>query len=229
MKNHIREIIKENIEIVRCSILVIVVFMGMLSEIIGGFGFLPVIKAENVEGLMNTLFSAQASIATLGIALLALLSGSLKTKIYGVSISKFVMYLKPRILRHGRIIIIQLLLIFFSYMLLALKYYNVLLSVFINSILLTIFMVLDVIPSLDGSEKIKNEIEQYCLDAFKNRKGFNEKDVYSNLHSDIEIALQTQNSIVLSNDLEFIKKISLDTINMKSDNMLKEFEDTLAL
>lgn len=102
---------------------------------------LILIESKDIEGQMNTLFQVQASIATLGIALISLLAGTSKEMVFGTPISYYIMQKKPIIFTHKNIILIELLLIVMSYITIVFNYYNTLVVGFILSIVIIGLMV----------------------------------------------------------------------------------------
>ncbi len=100
------------------------------------------IKSNNIEDFLNTLFTVQASISTIGIAIIALVSDKTKDTVYGVTISKFVMQDNHYIFKHKFLIIGSLVFTIFNFVALSFQYYNVLLALFSGMFLFSISFLL---------------------------------------------------------------------------------------
>ena len=107
-------------------------------------------KISSIEDFLFTIFSVQASIATVSIAVISIITGFANECYLGVSISEFITTIKPCILTHKRLIVISLLLVICSYIAVAFKWINLCISLFFISIIITILLVSDVCSSQPG-------------------------------------------------------------------------------
>ena len=71
------------------------------------------------EELLLTLFGVQASVSTISIAIIALISGVISDSAYGISFTKFISNLKPYYLKHNRLIICSISIIAINYFLIS--------------------------------------------------------------------------------------------------------------
>lgn len=218
---------KENLKIITVIIFICLIFLSFNSELMKNVPDIFLISVDNIEDLMNSLFTVQASISTIGIALIALLSGASKEKLYGLTVSRFIMQIRPCIFRHRTIIVTELLLIVASYILLALECYNPLIAVFVISDALVIIMLLDIFKIFYGVDDIKGEIEEYYLLSFESKNikvRITKNDVFNNLYSSVSANLQLGDSIAINENLDLMSLI-LDAIIKENDNIvLREFE-----
>lgn len=191
------------------------------SKLIAPF-FVIVIK--EIEGQMNTIFQVQASIVTLGIALISLLSGASKEMVFGIPVSHYIMQKKPFIFTHKNSILVELTLIIISYYLIALNYYNTLITNFIFSIIIIVFMTCDIFMVFYGPQHIKGEIKEYCLKYF-GKSGTNDqrKDILAGLYRDIEYSLEIKNYMRIKDNLRTLEDCFITLINNgKADIILWE-------
>lgn len=194
---------------VSISILIVILFIIAILFDSCWNNYIPkilIVQVESIEDLMNTLFTVQASVATLGTAIVAFMSEVSKEKVYGMTVSKFVMQIKPIIFKHKIIILFQLLLIMFGYIALGLKYYNTLVALFFITMTLIIIMIQDIFTVFSDPDSAVNDISNYYLFVFKKNKTKHES-IFKNIKEDVEQAIQNKNTIVIQNDLELLEKI----------------------
>ena len=101
------------VDIILLGLFIIIVLSGVLFDSCLN-GYLPniiLINNELRKDLSLYVFSAQVSISTLGIALIAILAGVFKEKIYGINVLRYLTNDKPLVFKHKINIIIQLILI----------------------------------------------------------------------------------------------------------------------
>lgn len=54
------------------------------------------LRINNAEDLLFNLFTVQATVTAMGIAIIALVSGIVSDNIFGISVTRYVLQLKPR-------------------------------------------------------------------------------------------------------------------------------------
>ena len=122
------------------------------------------------KDIMLYVFAAQVTISTFGTVFISILGSITDRKIYGMGISQYIMQERPLIFKHKLITIIQLLLIIFSYIFMSLDKYNILVSIFFISIIISCMMARDIFIIFYGDEYIRKEIHEYMLEIFKSLK-----------------------------------------------------------
>ncbi|OOP74671.1 hypothetical protein [Clostridium beijerinckii] len=162
---------------------------------------------SDIDGMINTLFQVQASIATLGIALIALLSEAAKTTVFGVSVSRYVMQESHKILKHRTLIFTELCLIMMSYFAIVLKYNNLFISVFIISLVIILFMVNDIFILFYGSDYIKDDIKEYCLSIYEEDDIDKKNAILNSLEKDINFSVENNDFTRLKDDTELLFNI----------------------
>lgn len=113
--------------------------------------------------IIMELFGIQAAISTLGIALLALLTESIKEIRYGVRVGHFVMMNHHKFLTHQSIIVFEMLFLFVNYIFLTFKLFNASVALFIVSLSLIIFLVSDILKLFTDKERIYMDIKSHIL------------------------------------------------------------------
>ena len=209
-------------EIVICACGIV----GGLCALLMDFSILPVpsfaiIKIRDVESFMSTLFSIQASVSTLGIAIISIVTGVMTESIYGISVSEYITHLKPYIFKHEVIITAGLFITALNFLCLSFAWNNLSIILFFVSIALNTFLFQSTYSLLLGKEKIKQQIRKYIL---SNYDGENIRRLY--LSSDE--ALSNSNYLVLKDNFEVILLIIQNeiknTTEVTKESLLENIE-----
>lgn len=165
MKNqNKRKILTEYGMIVSIILIIIISFLADLC-----FFPLPefiLLKIDN--SFYQVLFSAQASASAIGLAIIALLSNAVDKKIYGMSVSRFIMRLNHIIpFSHSFIICTVILLLAFNGVAVGLGLFNLSVSLFFTTIFLFIMLALDVIKVMYLGQQLENEIKEHIITSNK--------------------------------------------------------------
>ena len=172
------------------------------------------IDAKDFEGQMNTVLQVQASVTTLGIALISLLSGYTKEMYFGISVSQYIMQKKPLIFTHKNNIFLELALIVLGYIAIVFGYYNTLVVCFIFGMGIIGLMVSDIFTVFSGAKNIRDAIGRYCLGFFKESNGQQKADyIFNALFDDVCYAIETNNNTRLKNDLNMYNDIFQTIVN----------------
>lgn len=169
----------------------IFIFLGLLFDY-NILNPLMEMKSKDIESQMNTVLQVQASVATLGIALSSLLSGSYKDAIYGISISRYIMHIKPIIFKHRNVIFSELVLIVAGYITVVFNLINTLIVIFFFSIIMMGLMVYDIFMLFNGNKFMETEIGDYCLNSFNQSNNLQEKkEILLAIRNDVDFAIDT--------------------------------------
>ena len=125
-----------------------------------------ILKITNQEDLFFNLFGVQATISSVGIAIIALLSGTNTESVYGICFSRYVSHIKPLLLKHNRLIIINLAITFVNYFVVSYQLFNLTVALFFVSIIISIKLVKDTYVVFLGRKEIKKQIGQYVVDNY---------------------------------------------------------------
>lgn len=206
--------IRNNIEKIYLVVMIIILLLatGYDFNILKYKPIIPnMIESWECPELISVIFQIQASVSTLGIAIIALLSEAAKQYIFGISVSNYIMNDRRNILKHKRIIIAELVFIILNYICIVIKLYNTVVVIFLISITLIIFMIYDILVIFHGNMKVKEEIQNKYAMNFKSlhRKECEEKSIFilNKLEEDINFAMETNNIHKIKEDFDFLFEI----------------------
>lgn len=155
----------------RIIISIIFIFlMGALGEtpLIKYVPDFLIIKNHDLSELSMIVFQTHATVATLGIAVIALLSGTNNEYHYGISISNYILNIKPKFLNLIGVILSLLLSMLVTYFLAIFGHYNILIAIFIITIILIIKLICDISIVFNGNDYLKNELSSYIIKEYQN-------------------------------------------------------------
>lgn len=168
-------------------------------------------KIINVEDLYITLFSIQASVSTISIAIVSIITSVLNDTVYGIAVSQYITSLKPHIFKHKIIIILNLCLIVVNYFCVSFVWFNCSIALFVSSILLNILLVKDIYVILLGKENVRNDILNYLLE------NYDDKHILKLTVETIN-AIETGSSIIIKNNYEAYKSIFEKELKKSNNN-----------
>jgi len=151
------------------EIIAIIFFLGiLLLSLLADLNLIPIpeffiLNIKDTEGLFLTLFTVQASVSTVSIAIVSIITGLINEYVLGISISGFITNLKPKIFKHNRLIITNLLVTFFNYICLSYTLFNLCIALFAISICVTILLIREIYVVFLGKNNIRSEIENFVL------------------------------------------------------------------
>lgn len=179
-------------------------------------------EISSIEDFLFTIFSVQASIATVSIAVISIITGFANECYLGVSISEFITTIKPCILTHKRLIVISLLLVICSYIAVAFKWINLCISLFFISIIITILLVSDVYIIFGGAPKVQRMIRSYVLDHYDDAR-------IEAIKKELIKAVEINSISVIDQDMEILKSIfSLERHKVLSgQSLIGKLEDVI--
>lgn len=189
------------LEILVISLFLVIVVASLLTDCavlhIPDFFKLSV---KDVENLFFTLFAVQASVSTMSIAVVSIITGLANEYVLGMSISSYIMHHKPVILKHNRLIMTNLSLCVCNYIFLACNLFNACIALFVVSMIITILMTREIYVIFLGKNLIREEMQTYICENYNS-------DILNNLGTEISSAIEIQNSLVIKEDFEAIRKI----------------------
>jgi hypothetical protein len=198
MKKKIKEISKSLMFIIFCAIIVIIGISVDLGEIQPPQLLLN--KAKNND-IYQTLIQVQASLAGFVLVVVSLLTSITKDKIYGMSVAKYVMTLKPNFpFRHIDIMLIEIILTAVSWICVALGLYNSAIAVFAIALFLIMLLICSVINVMLSSFEQEKEIYKCILE----NKCF---EHIENLLKEISDSIASGDVSVFERDCIFAKKL----------------------
>lgn len=148
--------------------------------------------------LLLALFSVQASISTISIAVVSIITGVTNETICGVSVSKYITSIKPRLLKHKTLIVASLFLIFLNYIFVSYNLFNCAVVSLLISILITVVLVKHVAVIFKGKDYVKKEILQYIESNYN-------KELINDLNNETIDAIESGSSLILKRNYEAYK------------------------
>lgn len=173
-------------------------------------------KIDNYYDFAVVMFQIQATVTTLGIALVTLLSSTINDTIYGISISKFILNYRPKFLKQKYVISIMLSMNMLTFVCISIGAYNCVISVFMITFYLILYMTYEILTVFNGREPMKEEINKYIQANLSNL------DMLKNIFNDTILAIEQEKRIKVRENLDyelFIFKISEELI---SNNKIRE-------
>lgn len=161
-----KQIIFEIIVIIVAVILLIFSILNNLKIITIPKELVLTFPDEN--DLFVNLFTIQATIATLSIAIIALITGFYNEDIYGISITSYITSIKPCLFKHKYLILFDLIIIALNYLFVSKQLYNISIFIFMLSIAISFILVKDVSVIFLGKNKLHNEIHEYIISNYTN-------------------------------------------------------------
>lgn len=214
------------LEILIIIFILIVVAASVLADL--SFIKIPdvfILRIKNVEDLLFSLFTTQATVATISIAIIALASGVVSENILGISITRYISQLRPRVFKHQRLIIFSLIITFINYFVVSYNLFNTAIAIFLLSIIVSIILVKDMFIIFLGRKEIEHQIEIYIIENY-NIVGV------ENFRVSLLESENASNVTHLKENLEVIQKIFEKEINLQSDNnksqLLMEIESIVS-
>lgn len=119
----------------------------------------------------------QATVMSLTVAIIALISGQMDKSFRGVPYNKFCMHIKPVIFTQMRLIIISMVLIPVNIGIHILELYNLALAVMIVSIILILISIRQIYTVFLGTRETKHQIEMYLNYCFRVRDKYYNNDI----------------------------------------------------
>ena len=165
------------------------------------------------EDMFKELFAVQATISTLTIAIVSILSGTLSDSYYGVPLSQFISNIKPWFFKHRRVVVIGLASTLINYFFTAIKLYNLSIFCFFASVCAAIYLAYEIYIVYSGKEKIKKEIYDYYY-ANYNQLGINYlRKSLLDYNTD-----KMNDSLSLSDNIELFENIYIQKLNRQENN-----------
>ena len=167
------------------------------------------LNVKNQEDLFFELFGVQATVATVGIAIIALLSGAVIENAYGICFSRFIADIKPVFLKHKFLLGVNLIITVMNYFVVSYSLFNVSIALFFISIVITIRLIRETYVIFLGKKEVKNNICEYILENYNSNIV---EDLYFSLNE--EIGLKKRSDVRAS--FEVIEKIFEKELSIQS-------------
>ena len=143
--------------------ILIILFFGIGDELFARI-FHSVFFILYFDSVSLTILSIEATVSTLVITILSLMANKMDAAYKGVSINDFLLNIKPQLFKQKRIITAEIGLIVGNIIVHMAGWYNVVVAIFIISMLLVLISVSEIYEAFLGSEKLNEEIDAYLKD-----------------------------------------------------------------
>lgn len=180
-------------------------------------------KNNNEHELINTLLTVQASTFSISIALIALLSGTIKESVYGISVSNYIMQEAPHIFKHNFIIISCLIIILLNFICVAMNFFNVSIDLFFVSILLLILLYKDVIKIFTEKDNTNILIEKFIICNYPTKKY-----LLNNFKNALIRSIETQNLFEIKNNYRLLIELFMCEVESETKENMKVLEEICA-
>ena len=155
---------RHRIEWVLLAILTSVIVISVIADV--GYLSLPkwMLRRTPNESIYQALFSAQASMVGVVIAIIAFFKPIVDSKIYGLSITRYVMTLRPiKPLQHNTVVIEVVLLTALSWGVVAYRLNNLAIALFVTTVYLLGHLAVDALRLVQASQGLELEIYEDIL------------------------------------------------------------------
>lgn len=151
----------------------LIILLSFLIQFIPGFrsslkGFIITLlntAPRGIDGFIAGIFlQIDATILTLSIALIAMISGFLSESHMGISLSDYYLNIRPRIFKQIVIIILSLIYFAVGCIFFWLELYYIVAAILFCQILLILMSTISLYGVFRGNEKVRQEIEDYSVE-----------------------------------------------------------------
>ncbi len=143
------------------TVILIITALIILSGLICDALCIDVGVCKNIDGLSLTILQIQATLTTLVIAVVALLSGSISDSYMGISVSSYYMDIRPYILKWKIVTISEFSLLGINVIFHIFSFNTLVVSVFVVSLLALVVYTLEIYTVFKGRNYSLSEIKEY--------------------------------------------------------------------
>ncbi len=168
----------KTLEITLLILSMIIIFIGVLFDTLVNNNII-LIHINGFNSYVLTILGIQATISTLSIALVALISNNISEDYMGIAISDYYLNIRPALFKQNIIICASLVLIMLSSAAYIFSFYNILISLFVITSMLIFISSYEIYFLFRGLQTTKKEIKLYFSYVFNASKymKFNYKNI----------------------------------------------------
>ena len=217
---------KNNICIENIGIIfaVIIIIGGIIADIAVANGIVWHI-IDDISSFSLTLLQIQASVGTLTIALVALISGNITDSYMGVSVSDYYLNLRPSILKQKFIILSSILLLVAGVVAHMWEAFNFVFGLFVVTVSLIIVSIYEIYSIFSGKRILQKEIELYISYIMNSDKGYQKKvDLCDNFVQDWEECIESQDTTIYDRYVEIFCEYILILLKTETNKSVKDVE-----
>ncbi|WP_044936633.1 hypothetical protein [Pseudobutyrivibrio sp. LB2011] len=210
-KRRKKVVIVESIIIVFVSILFVV---GIVCDYLVSRGIVFHIVTD-FNDISLVLLQIQATITTITLSIIALLSGAINTSYYGVPVSMFYLEKKPFLLKQKTVIIIEFMCMVINIWAHIYSKYNTVIALFMGSMIIIVASILEVYGIFRGRRVTLSEIKDYVEFLFENDANYSV--VGTCFIDDWKEIVSLQSSEEFENYMSFFHKLLIRIISKEKD------------
>lgn len=211
----------EAISLLSCIILFIV---GIASDCLVGHGNV-LHEVTDINTFSLTLLQIQASVSTLSIALVALISGNITESYMGVPICHYYMNIKPRIFKQKIIIFLSLITLIVNVIFHLWECYNLVICLFAISAVLIFISITELYSIFRGKNNIHKEIEKFLHDVISGNYEYEYKySIMENYINDWKNIIGSQMIEEYEQYFKLFNELNKTILLSKSENNIKDSE-----
>ena len=218
------------IEKVGMATVIICIVWGIVAElcVLNGNAWIFI---DDINSFSLTLLQVQASVGTLTIALVALISGNISDEYMGVSISNYYLDIRPRFLSQKVIIIWSIILVFLNVGFHIFGLYNLVMGVFFSTGILIIISVVELYEIFRGKTDLVDEIKSYLLFVANNSSYIFAKknSIFRKFSKDWAENSSNQAQVEYEEWLEIFKIFVSDLLTYNSDESVELIESACVM
>lgn len=179
------------------------------------------IHVDDISSFSLTVLQIQATIATLTVAIIALITGSISDSHMGVSISDFYLNIKPWILKQKILIFLSLGLCLAGTIFHLLGLYNIVFYLFIATLITVSISIIEIYSAFRGKNVQEEEIEAYIDYLIESKEELQIKvNIYQNFVSDWKRVVNSQERQSYKKYFALFKKCILKILDYEIDEGL---------
>ncbi len=183
------------------------------------------IPVDDIESFSLTILQIQATVGTLIITIIALISGNISDSYMGVSISDFYLNIKPWKLTQKVLIIVSLGLCLAGVIFHSLGLYNIVFYLFIATLITILISILEIYSAFKGRNKQNQEIESYVNYMLESNIEYEIKlNIYQNFVLDWNKVVDSQDKQSYEKFLEIFEKCMSELWTYRTDEALSSIE-----
>lgn len=183
------------------------------------------IQVDDMESFSLTILQIQATVGTLIVAIIALITGNISDSYMGVSVSDFYLNIKPWKLKQKNLIVISLGLCLAGVISHSLKLYNVVFYLFIATLFTICISIIEIYSAFRGRNAQNQEIESYINYMLESDIEFEKKlNICQDFVLDWKKVVDSQDKQSYEKYLEIFKKCMLALWDYGTDEGLASIQ-----
>lgn len=162
------------------AILIAIPILGVIFDIGISLKQMPIlVKIEDLREFSLVLIQIQATIVTLTLSVIGILSGFLSDFYMGISISYYFLEINPRPLTHKKIIYAEFLLLGVSLIAYTFSLYNFVAFIFITSLITIVLSIGEMYEVFKGKKHAEDTISKHVTDIFEKTQNIEKIENYA--------------------------------------------------